>query len=255
MTPLEDVRKMQMQGASDDQIIQTLRDRGIPYKDIAEALTQTRIKAAVEQNEPEPQSSQADRENAYQTQVQQDMQPSIMNTPQQPPVLEQAPAPGQQVQYAPEYAAPSPGGQAYAYPQQQADYAAQYGYPAAYPTQAGASPDLVTEIAEQIMAEKLGEVRKSIDKVIDLKTTVESRIEYLDERLKRLEKLIDTLQTSVLRKVGDYVTNVQDLKNELIETQKTFTKFVPEAKRAKSAGVNSNTATQSTHSHQQKKEE
>ena len=60
----------------------------------------------------------------------------------------------------------------------------------------------------------------------DMKTMVEAKLETLDERLKRLERLIDTLQSSVLRKVGDYVTNVEDLKHEMIETQKTFAKVL-----------------------------
>ena len=89
---------------------------------------------------------------------------------------------------------------------------------------------MISEISEQVVAEKLSEIRKHLEKIIDLKTSFESKIEYLDERLKRLEKTIDTLQSAVLRKVGDYVTNVQDLKSELIQTQKSFEKLLPQHK-------------------------
>ncbi|MEK6824821.1 MAG: hypothetical protein AABY02_03115, partial [Nanoarchaeota archaeon] len=94
-------------------------------------------------------------------------------------------------------------------------------------SQQGASPDLIAEIADQIMTEKLGDIRKHLEKIIDMKTTFDSKIEYVDERLKKIEKIIDALQLSILRKVGDYVTNVQDLKSELLETQKTFSKLLP----------------------------
>jgi UDP-glucose 4-epimerase len=47
-------------------------------------------------------------------------------------------------------------------------------------------------------------------------------IEYIDERLSRIEKIIDRLQLSILQRVGEYVTNVEDIKKELVETQKSF---------------------------------
>ena len=89
----------------------------------------------------------------------------------------------------------------------------------------GPSPDLITEISEQIIAEKLSAVRKALEKSLDIRNTLGTKVDYLDERLKRIEKIIDTLQSSVLRKVGDYVNDVQDIKKELIETQKSFTKI------------------------------
>ena len=58
------------------------------------------------------------------------------------------------------------------------------------------------------------------------KTEIDARTESIEERLKRIEKIIDSLQVSVLRKVGDYVTNVDDIKKELIETQKTIGKVL-----------------------------
>ncbi|MEK6836617.1 MAG: hypothetical protein AABX94_03040, partial [Nanoarchaeota archaeon] len=79
---------------------------------------------------------------------------------------------------------------------------------------------------EQIVSEKLTDVRKKMEKMSLFKTEFETKTEAMEERLKRIEKIIDTLQSSVLRKVGDYVTNVEDLKHEMIETQKTFAKVL-----------------------------
>lgn len=208
MTVLEEVKHMQQQGLGDEQIIQNMREKGADYKDIADALSQSRIKAAVEQPDNDPSSIYP---GAPMPNSEEGMQPSIMNQPEQ------------------EIMPPTPGGgyvsqgqQGYVVQQPQ-DYGTQY--PEGYAPSYTASPDITTEIAEQVVAERLGELRKHLEKIADMKTTVEARIDYLDERLKRIEKMMDTLQTSVLRKVGDYVTNVEDIKRELIETQKTFAKM------------------------------
>jgi hypothetical protein len=96
--------------------------------------------------------------------------------------------------------------------------------------QQGISTDTIAEISEQILSEKMTEMRKHLEKTMDFKSTAEAKIDHIDERIKRIEKIIDTLQTSILRKVGDYVTNVEDIKKELVETQKSFTKLLPELK-------------------------
>ena len=61
-----------------------------------------------------------------------------------------------------------------------------------------------------------------MEKIIDFKTTFEAKISSIDDRLKKLEKIIESLQLSILERVGKYVNDVSDLKKELIETQKTF---------------------------------
>ena len=65
-------------------------------------------------------------------------------------------------------------------------------------------------------------IKTDLEKVIDFKTTIDSKIESIGDRLKRLEKIIDRLQLSVLQKVGDYITNVDEIKNELVEMEKSF---------------------------------
>lgn len=218
MAIVEEVRKMQQQGFNDEQIIQAMRGRGVDYKDIADSLSQSRIKAAVEQPDADP-------SNAYsgspQAGSQEGMEPSIMNNRSEPEELA-PPSPG-----AGSYAPQLPQG-GYVVQQPQEYSTGQGQYTEGYGQQYTQSSDLTTEIAEQVVAERLGEMRKYIEKIADMKTTVEARIEFLDERLKRIEKIIDVLQSSVLRKVGDYVTNVDDIKRELIETQKTFAKLLPE---------------------------
>ena len=110
---------------------------------------------------------------------------------------------------------------------QQQDYSAGYQDPnqqQGYSQQqySSMSSDTVNEIAEEVVAEKFFNIKKELEKVIEFRTEVQAKMEYLDERLKRIEKIIDRLQLSVLQKVGDYMTNVEDIKKELDEVQKTF---------------------------------
>lgn len=240
MTTLEEVKSMQNQGIVEEQIVQALREKGRSYREIADALAQSRIKAAVEQPlEPEAGNYYPD------TQSTEGMQQSIMTLPpaptqtpqQQEPYQDNSPiiSPSQEQQLP--VPMPQSESQPQQYPQSQFSPQTQDQYPpSAYDTSqqysqsSSISQDIVSEIADQIVTEKFSEIKKHLEKVIDFRTSIDSKVESIDDRLKRIEKVIDTLQSSVLRKVGDYVTNVQDLKSELIETQKTFAKLLPEHK-------------------------
>ena len=219
---LEEVQQMQQSGMGEAEIISRLQEQGVQYRDISEALAQNRIKAAVEGdfNNSAPLADQsADQFSASfananpNLQPPQGMQPSILQTSSQPQSGE-----GEQAQqeYFPAYDQNAPQTAVGNY-----DYSQQQGYDY---TSAALSSDTITEVSEQIVSEKMSDVRKKMEKLINMKTELEAKTDAMEERLKRIEKVIDTLQSSVLRKVGDYVTNVEDIKRELIESQKTFAK-------------------------------
>lgn len=215
MTTIEEVMRMQKSGKTDKDIVIELSGRGFPLNEISEALSQTRIKAAVSQSEAaaaaqspgtsisESQSEPMTRELESPTPV------SLMNRGQPPegysqyPYQESAPM------------APSPNQQAYLPIPGQGQYQ-DYGYSAP-----SYSSDTITEIAEEIVAEKFFSIKEDLEKIIDFKNTVQTKIEYLDERLKRIEKIIDRLQLSILQKVGEYVNSTEDIKKEMVELEKS----------------------------------
>jgi len=273
MNLLDKVIKMKKEGKDDKQIAESLHTEGSSYKDISQAIEQSKIKDAVESdvNPPSPETPQesspepspesyGQAPGSYQSQTQEipdnygqhaqngqypGMQQSVMNQkPGQAQEIPQAPAPTQDYQQYPEY-----NGQ---YQQQDP-----YGQYAQYsPTQSSGnlSPDTMTEIAEQVLSERMDEVRKRMEKIADFKNTTEAKLEYLDERLKRMEKIIDNIQSSVLKRVGDYITDVKDIKTELIETQKTFSKLAPEInKTAKKHKTSHHTTSKSKHKKHTKK--
>lgn len=216
---LEEIQRMRMSGMQDDQIVLKLQEQGNPYRAISEAMSQSKIKQAVEYQDQEPlppipsdvqqqdqQMQDSNEQNQYyEDQQMQEMQPSINQQSQE---YQEQP---QQQEYFSGYE-PSQQTQD---PQQNYDYNA-----------GGLSSDTIMEISEQIVSEKLSDVRKKLENMSSFKTELETKAEALDDRLKRIEKIIDTLQSSVLRKVGDYVTNVEDIKRELIESQKTIAKAI-----------------------------
>lgn len=113
------------------------------------------------------------------------------------------------------------GYQSYGYPDQGQGYQDQSYGGQQYQSYAP-STDTITEISEQVVSEKLSKLKNDIDRLLDLKSTIDTKLDFLDQRLKRLEATIDKLQLSILQKVGEYVNNVQDLKTNLDETQKSF---------------------------------
>ena len=96
--------------------------------------------------------------------------------------------------------------------------------------QASASTESISEIAEQIVAEHFTKLSSKLHDNEKMQAIVEAKLSTIDERLRRIEKIIDRLQLSVLQKVGEYVTNVEDIKREVIETQKTFKAVLNEKK-------------------------
>ena len=217
MGTLEEIRQMQQSGMGETEIIARLQDQGISYREISEALAQSRIKSAVEgqTNDLIPVESQFDQ-SAEQSMMDQTLsQDRNMSSPQEAmqvqgmqPSLMQQPLQQEQQEYYPQYDqnAPNSGGHDY--------------------NSVALSSDTIMEISEQIISEKLSDVRKKMEKLISTKTELEAKTESIEERLKRIEKIIDSLQSSVLRKVGDYVTNVEDIKREIVETQKTIGKVI-----------------------------
>lgn len=202
MSVLEDVQQMQAEGMEESVIIARLQEQGVPYRDISDAIAQSKIKAAVEGTGGGTDQNTSFMDSGTAPQAPLGMQPSIMQNPD-----------GQdKEEYFPAYAQNAPtANQTYEYGQGGYEY-----------NSAALSSDTIAEISEQIVSERLSDMRKKMEKIISSKTELDAKTESIEERLKRVEKIIDTLQVSILRKVGDYVTNVEDIKKELVETQKTI---------------------------------
>lgn len=205
----DEIKKMQTEGRSEQEIISTLTSQGYNQQQVYDAISQAKIKNAVTASD----YNSSQEEEYPQQEKPSGMQPSLLNpaSAQETAPQETAPSPEQYTSYSQ---------QAYS-PQQQygnQDYS-QYSQPSV-------SIETISEISDQVVSERMKDLRNDIEKIIDFKNAVESRMNYLDERLTKIEKIIDRLQLSILQKVGEYVANVEDMKNELSETQKSFKSLV-----------------------------
>jgi len=82
------------------------------------------------------------------------------------------------------------------------------------------------DIANQIFSEKTKKIQKQIDSQDEEINLLKSRLELINERLKRIENTIDKLQISILGKVGSYGENLESIKKEMNLMQDSFSKFV-----------------------------
>jgi hypothetical protein len=189
---IEEVQELKSSGASEDKIVAILQERGYTKRDILDGISQSQIRDAVSSDN----EAQYAQESSYQ-ESQRDISPSLTN--------EKVPQ-AQEYTQEPQYNYQEPQYTQY----DQSSYAPQN------------SADTISEISEQIVSEKLSPIREQLEKIIDMRNNFEARTAHLDERLKRIESILDKLQMAILERVGDYASNLQSIKDEMIETQKSF---------------------------------
>ena len=204
MGTLDKVQQMRQSNMSDQEIISELRKQNISPREINEALNHAQIKNAV-------------------TDIQGENEAPMPQDQQQQYDYEQQQAPDQGYDQGQVYT-PQPQ-QAYYPPQQQGyqqDYGQQQGY---YPQpQTTTNTDTMVEISEQVFDEKISDIAKRVDSVDEFKILTQARMEHLNERLKRMESIIDRLQASILEKIGSYGSNLDSIKKEMSMMQDTFSK-------------------------------
>ena len=192
MASIEDIKLMRQEGMSESQILEYLKSKGIPSNEASDLISSAKIKEAVSGRQTDPQY----------TVQEEDMQKSIYSSEDS------------DEQNKPEYAEQT---------QPQYENYQQY------------SPSInietISEIAEQAVIEKISIVKNKMEKLAESQNLLESNLLNIDERLKRMEKIIDRLQLSILQKVGESITNIEDLKNEMMETQKTFKSLISSPQR------------------------
>lgn len=192
---LDQVTSMRQEGKEESEIIRSLQEQGISPKEIQDTLSQSQIKQAISEQPPTPET-----QSNY------------------PTTQEYTPQP----EYSPETYAPSP--QSYSEPQ----YAEQSYQPQTYDETSYASTgtESMMEIAEQVASEKVKEIKIQIEKIMEFATLTNTKIESLQERIKRIEATMDKLQLSVLDKVGSYGKDLSSIKNEMEMIENNFSKII-----------------------------
>ncbi|NCN86585.1 hypothetical protein GW932_02030 [archaeon] len=238
MAALERVMQLKKEGKGEGEIIATLRAEGISPMEISDALNQSKIKEAVvdtnptegmnpsimDFNETLPKKEEP-TENVY--------KPEENYSPQPPQTMEQQYNPQQPMQnqgysqgYGQEsYPAQEPfagyGQDSYA-PQENYEQEEYYGGQEGYGMPQ--NTDTIIEVAEQVFEEKIRKITKELHEFREFKTIFETKVENINERLKRMEKSFDKMQLSILEKVGEYGKGLDYMKKELKMVEDSFTK-------------------------------
>ncbi|MBT4376071.1 hypothetical protein HOD29_01725 [archaeon] len=222
---LENINQLKKEGISEREIITKLQNEGNSPKEIMDALSQAQIKSAVSTEEIEPGTDP-------------NMTPSMMAkepTEEAPtPLQEQSPPAEEQELYSPQkgensqqpiqnYYTPQQREEEY-YSYEDAPEGVEEEYYEAETTDY--SPNTTIEIAEQVFAEKTKKMQKQLRDLTETKTILETKVEDLSERLKRMEKVFDKMQLTIIDKVSHYGENLNVMKKEMHMIEDSFTKLV-----------------------------
>ncbi len=238
MATLDAIKEMKKQGYQDEDIVTTLEEQGVSSREINDALNQSKVKQAVSDEEEQiPQMSAINKtQNLESTQEvggMENMQPSVINQPPTPQVPEEPPLeipqPGTPMQTQTQEYAPAPIQEIPTDYQDQGFQNQGYGQQFQDQDPYGAveqSSDMVSEIANQLITEKLSKTNETVNTLIEFKSLLTSKVEKIDDRLKQIESIIDQLQMSLLRKANQQEQNVQDIKTEMQAMQSSFGKML-----------------------------
>ncbi|MEK6913608.1 MAG: hypothetical protein AABW47_02965 [Nanoarchaeota archaeon] len=210
---------MKKQGISEQEIVNSLSQTGVSPKEINDALKQSQIKNAVSDFDSEMEPATNINEEA----------PAPLPNEEEPNQEEYQP---QQQRYAPQQQQTyTPMVQEEYQPQEyqpQEQYAQQESF-AGY-SQGGVNADTIIEIADQIFSDRIRKFQKQEDNNSEAVVLLQTKLENVSERLKKIETTIDKLQIAILEKVGSYGQNLEGIKKEMSMMQDSFSKMISPSK-------------------------
>jgi hypothetical protein len=212
MAVLDRVIQMHNQGIGDDEVIKRLSNEGLSIKEINDAVNQSKIKMAVNQQQTAGYSD---------SQTQQAPQAPYQDYSQTAYDYNQQFSPAYQEQ---QYAAPQAQSQYPEQYEQQAGYQQQYA-PQQYPSM-GVDTETITQISEQIINEKLKELKDSMGDIASFKSNTQERISDLNDRLKRIENSLEKIQQAIIGKVGEFGESVAYIHKDLENLHETTSKLM-----------------------------
>ncbi|MEK6860252.1 MAG: hypothetical protein AABX54_05560 [Nanoarchaeota archaeon] len=248
MAVLERVMQMKQEGVTEPEIIGALRQEGVSPLEINEALSQAKIKSALDSN---PESSMGMEGNFEMGRSQFGSMEQSMMQPQENM----------------EYGGAQPQGYMNSLPeggfetgeegegfQEFQNYSPEVqGYPEYQPRPA-IDIETINEICEQTFEEKTEKLKKEISSFSKFKEEINFEVQKISERLKKMENSFNEIQMSILRRVGDYGEDIKNISREMHATQESFSKMInpviDKARGAHSSGSSGETGnTEESHEH------
>jgi len=199
--PTSTVLAMRQKGLSNHQIVQQLQREGYTTTQVFDAMNQADLKGGVEMPKAGPGFDSPELKNPMGAPPQQ-MPPPMAGSGDpigQDPGMQQAlqPPPMQEpMSSEPRSAAPL-------------------------------ELERIEEIAEAIIDEKWNDLVKTINKIIDWKDQVESRMGKMEQEFTDLKTDFTALHKGILGKVGDYDKNLTNIGTQIQAMEKVFQKTLP----------------------------
>ena len=223
MSTLEKVMLMKKQGIPEEDIIETLKSQGVPPKEIEEAISQSKIKSAIadsplqDTNIQTPEIPLSEYTSPPNIPENEQFQASPQTQPPQP-----SPQISEQ-EYPPETPpeTPSPPYDTQYSQQQYPEY-----YPQYYPEAPGLDINTIKDLTEQIVEEKIAKLRDSLSALKKFKEEISFEIKRIAKKLEKIEDNFNTLQISIIKKIGSYGESIKNIEKEMHATQESFSKIL-----------------------------
>ncbi|MEM4397342.1 MAG: hypothetical protein QW757_01805 [Candidatus Woesearchaeota archaeon] len=186
-SPINEIFQMRQQGLSNNQIIQNLQRSGYTNTQIFDAMNQADTKMAVEGIQP---SFQFQDQGLFTQPTNVETQPTMQtNTEFSQPI-------------EPVYQ----------------DYNDQGHITSAVKTE---------ELIEAIIEEKWEELIKEVNKIVEWKNKVETRISEIEIKLETLRESFSDLNRAVIGKVNEYDKHILEIGSDIKAMEKVFSKVLP----------------------------
>ena len=227
MGVLDIVMQLRGKGFSDEEIINHLRQEKISPKEINDAISQANIKKAVSSEEAldfdgmEPsimQNSQEEIPIPRPEKISYSPKTKEINESRYAPYSQQ-PISRSQTSRAMTIEQESP--QEYSQPQ-----SPEYDYNYSQENGTASDTDTMIEVSEQVFDEKISETLNQLESINKFKGITETKVDSFENRLRKIESMMDKLQIAILEKVGSYGENLESIKKEMGMMQDSFGKMV-----------------------------
>ncbi len=186
--PLEQVTRMKQQGMSDNQIVQTLQRDGYKSYQVFDAMNQADL---------------------------------VPGTPRQP---EQEPTQDPTQDYT-EFDDDEQGFETQ--PQEFEDFEQSTELQPKMQEFGTSEMDRIEEVAEAIIDEKWSDLMKNINKIVEWKERVESKMSEMEEEINEIRSSLNELNRSLVQKMSDYDKNMSNVGIEVKAMEKVFQKMLP----------------------------
>lgn len=218
--PINEIIQMRQQGISNNQIIQNMQRNGYSNTQIFDAMNQVDTKVAVEGLQPVtnyPPSSQPGQDLFSQPPMgqQQSFSPTSQNSDSSSQVFSDDTA--QTMQF--DSSSSSDSFQTTNVAQEQPRETVHDIFQD--------NQVKIEELVETIIEEKWEELLRDVNKIINWKNKVESRVSEIEMRLDHLKESFSDLQKAIVGKVGEYDKHIMEVGSEIKAMERVFSKVLP----------------------------